>query len=297
MEELASWRDTPARTAITSFVESLTIPDEERVVVFDNDGTLWCEKPIPIQLDFTLRRFAHLADKDPALRDRQPWKAAYTQDLAWLNGAVVKHYHGDDTDMKTLQAGIEQAFNGMTVDQYAEEVAAFFAEASHPTLRRPYSGCVYQPMIELLRYLESHGFTTYIASAGDRDFMRPIARDYYAIPPEHVIGSSIALDFVDGSIVYKDKVEFFDDGPEKPLRIWSRLGRRPIISVGNSNGDLPMWEFTGGQALRLLLHHDDADREFAYDTGAEKALATAEAQNWTVISVKDDWATVLPSAE
>ncbi|MFI6316196.1 HAD family hydrolase [Nonomuraea sp. NPDC050556] len=290
MEFLASWRDTPTRAAITSFVESLTLPGEERVAVFDNDGTLWCEKPIPIQLDFNLRRFAEQAEQDPGLRSRQPWKAAYTKDFAWLNEAVVKHYNGDDTDLGVLAKGVEQAFTGVTVQDYAKAVTRFFAEATHPTLRKPYSQCVYQPMIELLRYLEANGFATYIASAGDRDFMRPIAQTFYGIPPERVIGSSIALTYRDGEVVYKDRVEFFDDGPEKPPRIWSRLGRRPVISVGNSNGDVPMWEF--GDGLGLLLHHDDAEREFAYDTGAEKALA----QDWTVISIKDDWTTVFPGS-
>jgi phosphoserine phosphatase len=293
MEHLVSWTDTPTRAAITSFVEALTIPVEDRVAVFDNDGTLWCEKPMPIQLDFNLRGLARQADRNPGLLDRQPWKAAHAMDLGWLNDAVVKHYHGDDTGMKALAAGVEQTFTGVSVEQYAAEVTAFFAEATHPTLHRPYRDCVYRPMVELLRYLEAHGFTTYIASAGDRDFMRPIAQEYYAIPPERVIGSSIALTYDQGTVRYKDTVEFFDDGPEKPPRIWSRIGRRPVIAVGNSNGDLPMCEFTGDPALRLLLRHDDADREFDYTAGAERALATAASRDWTVISIRDDWTTVL----
>jgi hypothetical protein len=158
-------------------------------------------------------------------------------------------------------------------------------------------------MVELLRYLEANGFTTYIASGGDRDFMRPFAQDLYGIPPERVIGSSLGLNFYDGGdqtqLLYKSKIEFFDDGPEKPVRIWSRTGRRPLVAGGNSNGDVPMLRFArtrGRDGLGLLLLHDDADREFAYAAGAEEALEEAKAQGWTVVSIKDDWATVFANS-
>ena len=307
---LPSWHDTPTKEAIAAFVASVTqeggasyVAPAERVAVFDNDGTLWCEKPMPIQLDFTLRRLAEMAAQDPALRKRQPWKAAFVQDHAWLGGVIVKHYHGDDGDLKVLMGGILTAFADLDVEEYEANVAAFFESAQHPTLGRPYRGCGYQPMVELLRFLEANGFTTYIASGGDRDFMRPVTNRLYGIPRERVIGSSQALayqqDAGGNAVLYKPEMEFFDDGPTKPVRIWSRIGRRPILTGGNSNGDVPMLEFAGGPtrpALRLLLLHDDAEREFDYVAGAEASLERAKAQGWTVISVKNDWATVFADA-
>ena len=199
---------------------------------------------------------------------------------------MVKHYQGDDSDLKLLMAAVAEAFAGTSIDDYAAQVDAFFAEAHHPTLGRPYRECGFAPMVELLRYLEAHGVTPYIASGGDRDFMRSIASALYGIPPERVIGSSYGLQWQDDTLVYKKGIDFFDDGPEKPVRIWSRIGRRPAVGGGNSNGDIPMLRFS--TALRLLILHDDAEREFDYTAGAEDALA----QDFTVVSVKRDWAKV-----
>ena len=284
MTELASWNDTATREAIESYVANAT---GDRVAVFDNDGTLWCEKPVPIQLDFIIRRWASMAEHDTALRAKQPFKAAHERDHAWLGAAMTKHYEGDDRDLKLIMAGVAEAFDGMAVDAYAADVAAFFAEAQHPTLGRPYVECAFQPMVELLRYLEANGFSTFIASGGDRDFMRAISTSLYGIPPERVIGSSFGLHYSDeDGLVYKGGIDFFDDGPEKPVRIWSRTGRRPTLACGNANGDVPMLRFADG--LRLLVLHDDAEREFDYTGGADHALA----QGWTTISVKDDWASV-----
>ncbi len=283
MTDLASWNDTATRAAIEAFVADAPEP---RVAVFDNDGTLWCEKPMPVQLDFTLRRWVAMAEADAALRSRQPYKAAYERDHGWLGAALTKHYEGDDSDVKLLMAGVAEAFGGVTVDDYAASAADFFADARHPTLDRSYRECAFVPMVELLRYLEANGFATYIASGGDRDFMRSIAHDVYGIPPERVIGSSYGLEYADGQLAYKKGIDFFDDGPEKPVRIWSRIGRRPALGGGNSNGDIPMLDFSTG--LRLLVVHDDAEREFDYTSGAEAALA----RGYTTISVKDDWATV-----
>jgi len=171
--------------------------------------------------------------------------------------------------------------------------------AEHPVLKRPYLTCGFTPMVELLRYLEANGFTTYIASGGDRDFMRPFAQALYGIPPERVIGSALGLTFDESGahpgLLYKSKVEFFDDGPEKPVRIWSRLGRRPVIAVGNSNGDIQMLRFASTDeraGLRLVVLHDDADREFDDVDGAEEALARAEHHGWTVVSMRNDWSRV-----
>jgi phosphoserine phosphatase len=307
---LALWNDTPTRRAIVDFVQAVStegspgfVAPAERVAVFDNDGTLWSEKPVPIQLDFTLFRMAELAGQDPSLAERQPYRAAVERDFRWLDEAIVKHYHGDDADLGLLMGAVESAFEGMEVEAFGAEVMEWLTTASHPVLRRQYLACGFASMVELLRYLEANGFSTYIASGGDRDFMRPFAHRIYGIPPERVIGSALGLDFDDGGddsrLVYKSKVEFFDDGPTKPVRIWSRVGYRPLVTGGNSNGDIPMMRFarTGGrEALRLLVLHDDADREFAYTTGAEDALDRAKTHGWTVVSMKEDWSAVFASA-
>ena len=307
---LALWNDTPTRRAIVDFVQAVStegspgfVAPAERVAVFDNDGTLWSEKPVPIQLDFTLFRMAEQAGQDPSLAERQPYRAAVERDFRWLDQAIVKHYHGDDADLGLLMGAVESAFEGMEVEAFGAEVMEWLTTASHPVLRRQYLACGFAPMVELLRYLEANGFSTYIASGGDRDFMRPFARRIYGIPPERVIGSALGLDFDDRGddtrLLYKSKVEFFDDGPTKPVRIWSRVGYRPLVTGGNSNGDIPMMRFarTGGRgALRLLVLHDDADREFAYTTGAEDALDRAKTHGWTVVSMKEDWSAVFASA-
>ncbi len=306
---LASWNDTATRQAIVEFVSAVTdeasadfvVPDE-RIAVFDNDGTLWPEKPIPIELDFIIRRFGQLAAEDPALRDQQPYKAAYSHDFGWLNQAMVKHYHGDDADLGLLMQAVPHAFEGLTIEQYLENVLAFFKTAEHPTLKRSYASIGYKPMIELLRYLEANGFTVYIASGSDRDFTRGIAPALYGVPPEHIIGSSSKLEFKEHEdrvdVFYKSEMEFLDDGNEKPVRIWSRIGRRPLLAGGNSNGDIPMLRFAnvaGRKSFRLLVRHDDAEREgVAYDDGAEAALARAADRGWTVVSMKNDWGVVFP---
>ena len=297
MGELASWNDGATKSAIVDFVGRVTtdIPPEQRVAVFDNDGTLWCEKPAYIQLDFLVRRLAEQAAADPSLTDKQPYKAAVEGDLGWFGDAVTKHYNGDDSALAILAAGILSAYSGLTVEEHAERVKAFFADATHPILGRLYTACGYLPMMELLRYLESNGFTNYIASGGGRDFMRPIAPQMYGIPPERVIGSSVGLDFVDGHLRTTAKPEFLDDGPVKPVRIWGRTGRRPIFAAGNSNGDIQMLEHTAagpGPSMCMLVLHDDADREFDYVAGAERLLDQAAKDGWNVVSIKNDWATV-----
>jgi haloacid dehalogenase-like hydrolase len=303
---LMSWNDTPARRSILEFVERVTeeggpdfVPPSERIATFDNDGTLWCEKPMPAELGFILRRFAEMAERDAALRDRQPWKAAREQDHAWLASVITKHYHGDDSDVKVLMGGIVQAFAGMRVDEYEVAANGFLRDAKHPTLGRLLLECTYLPMVELLRYLEANGFANYIASGGDRDFMRPITEEVYGIPSERIIGSSTGLRYEEdddaGAVVYQAEMDVLDDGPMKPVRIWSRIGKRPILAGGNSNGDIPMLRYAGGASrpgLRLLVLHDDAEREFAYSAGAETSLELAATQGWTVVSMKDDWATV-----
>jgi phosphoglycolate phosphatase-like HAD superfamily hydrolase len=305
-DPLPTWNDGAAKTAILDFVGRVAdeahpdyVPPAERVAVFDNDGTLWCEKPMPIELGFILRRFVEMATRDASLRDKQPWKAAYEQDYAWLGAAISKHYGGDDSDIKLLMGGILQAFAGVTVEDYAAAASEFLDAARHPTLDRLLRDCGYQPMIELLRHLEASGFTTFIASGGDRDFMRPVTEELYGIPAERVVGSSTGLryqaDEQGGSVVYLGENDVFDDGPIKPVRIWSRIGRRPILAAGNSNGDIHMLQYAGGPsrpALRLVVLHDDDQREFDYTSGSEQLLERAGELDWTIASVKRDWATV-----
>jgi len=303
-DPLPTWNDTPTKAAIVGFVDRVTsgadaVLPEERIAVFDNDGTLWAEKPMPIELVFILKRLGAMAQADASIRDRQPWKAAYEKDYAWLAGAMEKHYAGDDTDVKVLLGGVVAAYAGMDVDTYVAAAAEFVRDGRHPTLNRTFAACAYLPMVELLRYLEAKGFTALIVSGGTRDFVRGFAADVYSLSPERIIGSSTELAYVagdgGGSLVYQAAPDVFDDGPAKPVRIWSRVGRRPLIAGGNSNGDVPMLRFAGTPsrpALRLLVLHDDPDREFDYVKGAEEALDAAETEGWTVISVKNDWAKV-----
>jgi phosphoserine phosphatase len=301
-EPLASWNEGASKAAVVDFVERVSaegIPPEERIAVFDNDGTLWCEKPLPIQADFILRRLFEMAEADPELRERQPWKAAHERDYAWLGNVMVEHYAGDDTNVRTLLGGVLAAHAGISVDDFEELAGSFLRSARHPTLDRGYLECAYAPMVELLRYLDANGFSNYIASGGGRDFMRPVSEEVYGIPRDRVIGSSTALDYTTddrgGTITRKPEADVLDDGPQKPIRIWSRIGRRPILAAGNSNGDVPMLDFTqhaDKPFLRLLVLHDDEEREFDYAAGAEQALDRASAQGWTVVSVKEDWSTV-----
>jgi phosphoglycolate phosphatase-like HAD superfamily hydrolase len=299
-DQLPSWSDGAAKKAIVEFVQaSDAVPVAERVAVFDNDGTLWCEKPMPIQLDFILRRLMEMAEAEPELRDKQPWKAAHERDYGWLGALMAEHYAGDDTNVKILGAGILAAYEGISVEDFEAKAYEFLHSAQHPTLGRGYIECGYKPMVELLAFLGANGFGNYIASGGGRDFMRPISDELYGIPRERVIGSSATLDYTNdqrgGTITHKAEADYLDDGPQKPIRIWSRTGRRPILAAGNSNGDVPMLQFTKHDdkpCLRLLVLHDDGEREFDYTSGAEQALEQAGNDGWTVVSIKNDWATV-----
>jgi phosphoserine phosphatase len=303
---LTSWQDGPVKQAILAFVAQVTgedgsdpIPAEERLAVFDNDGTLWCEQPMPIQLDFILRRLVEMAEADAALRERQPWKAAYDRDYGWLRAVMTEHYAGDETRVRVLAGGILAAYDGISVEDFETRAGEFLRTAQHPTLGRGYRDCAYSPMVELLGYLAANGFSNYIASGGGRDFMRPISQEVYGISRERVIGSASTLEYVGGenggTITHKPEADYLDDGPQKPIRIWSRVGRRPVFAAGNSNGDIQMLDFShhGDKPfLPLLVLHDDADREFAYTAGAEQALDRAESNGWTVVSMRRDWTTV-----
>ena len=303
---LPSWKDTQTKQDILDFVAAVTdesssdyVPPAERIATFDNDGTLWCEKPMYIQLDLLLRKLAGQAESDSSLRSQQPWKAAWEKDFDWLGGAMTKHYQGDDSDLQVLLGGILSLSADHAVDQVEAEAKDFIENERHPTLGLTYRNCIYQPMLELLQYLEANGFINYIVSGGGRDFMRGFAHDLYDVPRERVIGSTVAYRFVEnnggGEIVQQAELDVIDDGPGKPVQIWNVIGRRPILVAGNSNGALQMLNFAGGPslpALRLLVLHDDAEREFDYVAGAEKVITTARTKGWTMISMKDDFKVV-----
>ncbi|WP_448256538.1 HAD family hydrolase [Microbacterium aurum] len=304
---LPSWRDGSARAAIIDFIGAVTdaagpdfVPAAARVAVFDNDGTLWTEKPMPTQLHYLLQQWKAQAAADPALAARQPYRAALTGDVAWLGAAVDKHYAGDDSDLRELIAAVAASSAGASVGEYEASVAAFYREARHLTLDSAYAQTVYQPMVELIRLLDAADFRTYIVSGGERDFMRPMTEEYYGIPTQRVIGTGMGLAYDEetNDVRYTAALDFFNDGPEKPVRIWNRVGRRPILAGGNSNGDIPMLRFAqgGARSLALLVHHDDdtGRGDAPYDKGAERALAVAPDEGFTVVSVRDDWARVFP---
>lgn len=303
---LKSWNAGATRQAIIAFVARVTledgpdyVPPAARIAVFDNDGCLWCEKPTPIQAGFLLRRIAEQAEADPALRDRQPWKAVHEKDQAWLGDVITKHYEGDDTTLKEMAAGLLSAYAEDDVESFASKADQFLRSAENPVLKRPYLKTAYAPMRELLQYLEANQFTNYIVSGGGRDFMRPITRELYGVPPERVVGTSVALQYREedgiGKLVHTSKLEVFDDGPNKVVRIWSRIGARPIFAAGNSNGDIQMLQFATqgkGASLALLVTHDDDERDIAYTSGAQKSVAMAKERGWPLVSVREDWAKV-----
>src|SRR4051794_4644665 len=233
-EPMSSWREGPAKDAILAFVDRVSsdgsadaLPPSERVAVFDNDGTLWCEKPMPIQLDFILRRLVAMAESNPELKDVQPWKAAFEHDYAWLGAVLEQHYAGDDTNVHTLAKGVLEAFGNISVEKFEEQASSFLRGAGHPTLDRPYLACAYTPMVEVLDHLAAHGFASYIASGGGRDFMRPISDEVYGVPRDRVIGSGTALSYAPdadgGTITRQVAPDYIDDGPEKPVHIWMRV--------------------------------------------------------------------------
>jgi FMN phosphatase YigB (HAD superfamily) len=303
---LPSWQESPAKVSILEFVRRVTdvtdpayVPHDSRVAVFDNDGTLWCEKPMPVQADFLLRRIRQMAVADPSLQDRQPWKAVFHDDYRWLSRAITSHYNGDDSNLREMADGLMQAYADTSIEDFEAAAEDFMQTARHPTKGCSYLECSYEPMVELLRFLSRNGFTNYIASGGGRDFMRAVTENTYGVPPERVIGSSVALEYDVGrhTIVHRHGLDIFDDGAEKAVRIWSRIGRKPILACGNSNGDIEMLDFAAASrpSLDLLILHDDSQNEFTYVTGAEKAIDRATKQGWIIVSMKNDWRSVFSS--
>jgi len=285
---LPNWNDGPVKTAILEFVRSVTtrgttfVSPAERIAVFDNDGTLWCEQPVYIQADFVFRRFKEMVRQDPERAREQPYKAVVEGDTEWLRD-IYAH-------VPELLKGVTEAFAGITTEAFDAAVREFFASATHPTLGVPYTQVAYRPMRELIELLKANDFQVYICSAGGRDFVRAVCEEVYGLPRDHVIGSATTLEYRDGDLYRTVGVEQpIDDGPGKVIHIWARTGRKPLLAGGNADGDAEMLE---SARFALLVHHDDARREFAYDAGAERVLAEAKERGWTVISVKEDFATV-----
>jgi phosphoserine phosphatase len=303
-DPLPSWNDGPARQAILRFVGEVTkqggpsyVPPSERIATFDNDGTLWVEQPVYTQLAFAIDRVKALAPEHPEWQTTQPFQAILAGDLktALASGE------------KGLLELVMATHTGMTADEFTAIVADWIGKSRHPKLGRPYTECVYQPQLELLQYLRDNGFETFIVSGGGIEFMRPWTERVYGVPPEQVVGSSVVTEFQirDGKpvLVRQPKVNFIDDKAGKPVAIYQHIGRRPILAFGNSDGDLEMIQYTtggDGPRLGLLVHHTDADREYAYDRDShvgtlDKALDMAPAQGWIVVDVKRDWKVVFPS--
>jgi phosphoserine phosphatase len=302
-DPLPSWNDTAHKQAIIAFVEQVTkegspsyVPQAERIATFDNDGTLWREQPIYIPQVFTFDRIKALAPQHPEWKDKQPFKAVLEGDMKTLSA----------TDQRTLLQLEISVHSGMTTDEYSQLVSDWLAAAKHPRTGRLYTEMVYQPMLELLAYLRANGFKTFIVSGGWIDFMRPWAEKVYGIPPEQVVGSSIRTQFgLHGGkpvIELLPEIAFIDDNGGKPVGINEHIGRRPIAAFGNSDGDLQMLQWTTagkGPRFALLVHHTDAEREWAYDRKSpvgrlDKALDEAAAKGWTVVDMKHDWKIIYP---
>jgi phosphoserine phosphatase len=303
-DPLPSWNDGPAKKAILDFVAKVTreggpdfVPVAERIAVFDNDGTLWVEQPLPTQLFFALDRVKALAPKHPEWKYRQPFKAVLEGDHKALAAA----------GLKGVAEIVMATHAGMTTDEYAAAVKDWLKTAKHPKLNRPILGTVYLPMQEVLAYLRANGFKTYIVSGGGVEFMRVFAQDVYGVPPEQVIGSTILTKYEvrDGKpvLVREPKLDFFDDKAGKPVAINKFIGRRPVMAFGNSDGDFEMLEYTTtgpGPRFGLLVHHTDAEREFKYDREhvpsgqLVKGLDEAPRRGWTVADMKKDWKVIYP---
>lgn len=301
--DLPSWNEGPTKSAIIDFIARVTreggpdyVPPAERIAVFDNDGTLWSEQPMYVQLAFGLDRIKAQSAQHPEWKTTQPFKAALEGDAKTLAQGGAK----------SLAELIMASHAGMTSDEFDTIVRDWLRTARHPRYNRPYTELVYQPMLELLAYLRLHGFKTYIVSGGGIDFMRPWAERVYGIPPEQVIGSRIKVSYEvrNGKpvILRLPEIDFVDDRKGKPVGIHQQIGRRPILAFGNSDGDFEMLEWTTagpGPRLGLLVHHDDAQRETAYDRNSPfgklaRGLDEAASRRWVVTSMQKDWNRIFP---
>ncbi|MFG1400702.1 HAD family hydrolase [Xanthobacter sediminis] len=305
-DPLASWNEGPAKQAIEAFMKKVTdqqgkdfVPPDQRIAVFDNDGTLWVEQPMYTQLAFALDRLRELAPSHPEWRDNLALRAAIDGDLKALAAS------GERGLMQLVMV----THAGMTPEEFQQTVTEWLAGARHPRFKKAYTDLVYQPMLELLAYLQENGFTNYIVSGGGIEFMRPWSEKVYGIPPAQVVGSSIKTRFevVDGkpTLIRLPDIDFIDDGAGKPVGINQHVGQRPIAAFGNSDGDLQMLQWTtagDGARLGMIVHHTDAVREYAYDRASsfgrlDKAMDMAPAEGWVLIDMKNDWKRIFPDVK
>jgi phosphoglycolate phosphatase-like HAD superfamily hydrolase len=303
-DPLPSWNEGRVKQSILEFVARVTmtgsrdfVPVAERIATFDNDGTLWVEQPIYVQVVFTMDRVKALARQHPEWTTQEPFKSVLADDRAAL--AVIGE--------KGLLEIIAATHAGLTTEEFARMVSEWIATARHPRFNRLYTDLVYQPMLELMALLRANGFKTFIVSGGGIEFMRPWTERVYGIPPEQVVGSSGVTKFVKQSggepvLLKQPKVEFIDDGPGKPVGINRFIGRRPILAFGNSDGDQQMLEWTAagaGARFMGIVHHTDAVREYAYDRNSpigrlDKAWDEAVRRKWAIASMKSDWKVIFP---
>jgi len=299
-EILPSWNDGVAKERIISYVREVTtagspnfIPEADRIAVFDNDGTLWSEQPAYFQLFFALDRVKALASEHPEWKTTEPFKSVIANDM---NGVMRSGEKG-------LIKIVNVTHSGMDVETFKAQVEAWLKSAKHPIKNRPYTELIYQPMMELIRYLEANDFKVYIVSGGGIDFMRTFVPETYGIPQEHIIGSNGKVHYENGKIIKDGEVNFINDKEAKPVAIYYNIGKRPVAAFGNSDGDLAMMQYTEAnhryKTLQLYLHHTDAKREWAYDrdshVGAlDKGLDYAKAHQWNIVDMKNDWKVVYP---
>lgn len=294
-DTLPSWNEGASKQAIISYVSTVTkegtedfIPIKDRIVVFDNDGTLWSERPLYFQLYFAMDRVKMLAPQHPEWKTTEPFKSVLENDI---NGVMKSGEHG-------MLALVNATHSGMDVETFKTEVKNWLKTAKHPTKKRPYTDLIYQPMMELIKYLEANHFKVYIVSGGGIDFMRSFVPELYGIPEEHIIGSNGKVHYENGMIIKDNEINFIDDKETKPVAIYYTIGKRPVAAFGNSDGDFAMMLYTEAnqkyKTLQLYVHHTDDRREFAYDRKShigklDKGLDYAIKNNWTVVDMKKEW--------
>ncbi|MCB2220142.1 MAG: haloacid dehalogenase-like hydrolase [Bacteroidetes bacterium] len=302
-DPLPSWNEGVTKNAIIDFVVSTTdpnsksfIPENKRIVVFDNDGTLWSEQPLYFQFLFVIDRIKKMAPEHPEWREKQPFKAVLEDDLETVKKSGVP-------GLLTLTMA---SHSGMTTDEFKQIVNDWINTAKHPKTGKLYKEMVYQPMLEVLEYLRANGYKTFIVSGGGIDFMRPWTEEVYGIPPEQVIGSSGKYEFRmsnhNPEIVKLPEIDFIDDKEGKPIGIQKFIGRKPVAAFGNSDGDLQMLQWTAsgeGKRLMVYIHHTDAEREWAYDRDShighlDKGLDEAQEKGWIIVDMKNDWNRIYP---
>ncbi len=297
---LPSWDEGTSKQSIINYVTAVTqkgtadfIPIKDRIVVFDNDGTLWSERPVYFQLYFAMDRVKALAPKHPEWKTTEPFKSVLENDI---NGVMKSGEHG-------LLALVNATHSGMDVETFKTEVKNWLKTAKHPTTNRFYTDLIFQPMMELIRYLEENHFKVYIVSGGGIDFMRAFVPEMYGIPEEHIIGSNGKVHYENGMIIKDNEINFIDDKETKPVAIYYTIGKRPVAAFGNSDGDFAMMQYTEAnkkyKTLQLYVHHTDDKREFAYDRKShigklDKGLDYAIKNDWTIVDMKNDWKIIYP---